>query len=63
MDDPTPVTIAIESCPDNIGHYRWHLRDADGVSVRTAPEPSASAEDAQAAAAAALRAFGAAQGG
>lgn len=63
MDDPTPIAIAIELCPDNPGQYRWHLRDAEGVSVRTAPESYASAEDARAAAAAALGSFGAARDG
>lgn len=62
MDDPTPIAIAIEPCPDQAGQYRWHLRDADDVSIRTSPESYASAEDARDAATA-LHAFGAAQHG
>ena len=60
MDDPTPVTVTVEACGENHGGYRWHLTDADGVSVRVSPESYGSAEDAGAAGQAALDAFGAA---
>ncbi len=58
MDDPTPVAVTVEACGDKHGQYRWHLTDADGVSIRVAPEAYASPEDAAAAGEAALGAFG-----
>ncbi len=63
MDDPTPVAVTVETCPDSSVRYRWHLTDSDGVSVRVSPESYASPEDAGAAGDAALKAFGAAQSG
>lgn len=59
MDDPTPVNVTVEACGENHGQYRWHLTDADGVSVRVSPEAYGAAEDAGAAGQAALKAFGA----
>ncbi|GJE47339.1 hypothetical protein GOFOIKOB_0360 [Methylobacterium tardum] len=60
MDDPTPVTVTVEACGESHGQYRWHLTDADGVSVRVSPEPYASPEEAASAGKMALEAFGAA---
>jgi hypothetical protein len=60
MDDPTPVAVTVEACGARRGQFRWHLTDADGVSIRVSPETYASAQDAQVAGRAALDAFGAA---
>lgn len=62
MDDPMPVAVTVETCGDSHELFRWHLTDADGVSVRVSPEPYATAEDAGAAGQEALAAFGAAAG-
>ncbi|CAO4150883.1 hypothetical protein [Methylorubrum aminovorans] len=61
MDDPTPIAVTVETCPDSQERYRWHLTDGDGVSVRVSPESYDSPEDAGSAGDAALRAFGTAQ--
>lgn len=61
MDDPTPIAVTIETCPEHHDRYRWHLTDGDGVSVRVSPESYPSPEDAGSAGDAALRAFGAAR--
>ncbi|WP_449410004.1 hypothetical protein [Methylobacterium komagatae] len=37
MDDPTPVTVTVEACGQSHERFRWHLTDADGVSVRVSP--------------------------
>ncbi|GAN46029.1 hypothetical protein ABID82_001671 [Methylobacterium sp. PvP062] len=58
MDDPTPVAVTVEACGESHGQYRWHLTDADGVSIRVSPEAYASAEDASDAGRTALEAFG-----
>ncbi|MDV2985443.1 UNVERIFIED_CONTAM: hypothetical protein Q9R58_14110 [Methylobacteriaceae bacterium AG10] len=63
MDDPTPVAVTVEACPERSEQFRWHLTDRDGVSVRVSPESYSSPEDACSAGEAALRAFGAAQPG
>ena len=47
MDDPTPIAVTVESCGDGGARFRWHLTDADGVSIRVSPEAYASPEDAQ----------------
>ena len=60
MDDPTPVAVTVEACGASREQFRWHLTDADGVSIRVSPETYAAPEDAQAAGNAALDAFGAA---
>ena len=60
MDDPTPVAVTVEACGESRGQFRWHLTDADGVSVRVSPEAYASPEDAARAGETALTAFGAA---
>ena len=60
MDDPTPIAVTVESCGEGGARFRWHLTDADGVSIRLSPEAYASPEDAQDAGQAALQAFGAA---
>lgn len=58
MDDPAPIAVNVETCPDHYERYRWHLTDDDGVSVRASPESCVSPEDAGTAGAAALRVFG-----
>ncbi len=60
MDDPTPVAVTVEACGRSHGEYRWHLTDADGVSIRVSPEAYPSPEEAGEAGYAALEAFGAA---
>ena len=60
MDDPTPVAVTVEACGQDQGRYRWHLTDADRVSVRVSPEAYDTPEDAAQAGRAALDAFGAA---
>ncbi|TXN03226.1 hypothetical protein FV242_12125 [Methylobacterium sp. WL64] len=60
MDDPTPIATTVEACGQDHARYRWHLTDADGVSVRVAPEAYDTAEDAEVAGQAALEAFGSA---
>ncbi|WP_264048487.1 hypothetical protein [Methylobacterium flocculans] len=62
MDDPTPVAVTVEACGEMHERFRWHLTDADGVSVRVSPESYATSEDAGSAGQAALNAFGAALG-
>lgn len=61
MDDPAPIAVTVETCPDHHERYRWHLTDDDGISVRASPESCASPEVAGSAGAAALRVFGAPQ--
>jgi hypothetical protein len=46
MDDPAPVAVTVEACGEHHGRYRWHLTDADGVSVRVSPEAYETSEDA-----------------
>ena len=60
MEDPTPITVKVEACGEDVGSFRWHLTDALGVSVRVSPESYPSAKEASAAGEAALAAFGAA---
>ncbi|GJE52476.1 hypothetical protein GOFOIKOB_5547 [Methylobacterium tardum] len=60
MDDPTPVAVTVEACGDSHERFRWHLTDADGVSIRVSPEAYASPEEAAGAGKTALDAFGAA---
>jgi hypothetical protein len=60
MDDPTPIAVTVEACGEDRARFRWHLTDADGVSIRVSPETYASSQDADAAGRAALDAFGAA---
>jgi hypothetical protein len=62
MDDPTPVAVTVEGCGESHDRYRWHLTDADGVSVRVSPESYVSADEASEAGKSALDAFGAAVG-
>lgn len=45
MDDPTPVAVTVEACGESQARYRWHLTDANGVSVRVSSESYDSAED------------------
>lgn len=60
MDDPTPVAVTVEACGEHHGRYRWHLTDADGVSVRVSPEVYDTPEDAGSAGEEALGRFGSA---
>jgi hypothetical protein len=62
VEDPTPVAVTVEACGAGGDGFRWHLTDAEGVSIRVSPETYAAPEDARAAGQAALRAFGAAAG-
>ena len=59
-NDPTPVAVTVEACGQDHARYRWHLTDADGVSVRVSPEAYATPGDAGSAGDKALKAFGAA---
>lgn len=59
-DDPTPVAVTVEACGQDHARYRWHLTDADGVSVRVSPEAYDTPEDAGSAGGKALKASGAA---
>ena len=60
MDDPTPVAVTVEACSESRERFRWHLTDADGISVRVSPKSYGSPEDAGSAGQVALNAFGAA---
>ena len=58
MDDhPTPVAVTVEACGQDHARYRWHLTDADGVSVRVSPEAYDTPEDAGSAGETGLKAF------
>lgn len=57
MDDPTPVAVTVEACGESHDQYRWHLTDADGVSVRVSPKSYASPDEAEPAGKTALEAF------
>ncbi|MBE7246130.1 MAG: hypothetical protein INR63_14375, partial [Actinomycetospora chiangmaiensis] len=46
MDDPTPIAVTVEACSEDRARFRWHLTDADGVSIRVSPETYASSQDA-----------------
>jgi hypothetical protein len=58
MDDPTPVAVTVEACGQSHERFRWHLTDADGMSIRVSPESYGSAEEAGEAGGTALEAFG-----
>ncbi|RYF23796.1 hypothetical protein FV232_24570 [Methylobacterium sp. WL30] len=60
MDDPTPLAVTVEPCQESSKDFRWHLTDANGVSVRVSPEAYPTRENASEAGRAALSAFGAA---